>query len=329
MADSSTLDDLLKGVSRNSLKAECSDEHLIKIAKWFKHWKDISADLGLTEAEEEEIEARVGDLNRKKLDMLRKWKSKYVAKANYLKLAEVFHDHGYNDLVVKLCNLIPSVEDDGSSNEAERLPNPQPQPVSCGLTPSELLRTNYSKLVEAIQDPESLADFLYSGGVIARKVNEDVCLAQGVKNKNRVLLAGVEQQVGVNPGAFQQFKSAVLRDPSLKSIWPVFDGSKASSTPAVKGAGTNGPSIHELLDKVKVTSKWRMIGIGLGISSMDLDAIQSSTGHQPNSTQQALEKVFTIWQEKVTSPYNWSTLIYVLKQGYVGETRLAQELERM
>ena len=94
------------------------------------------------------------------------------------------------------------------------------------------------------------------------------------------------------------------------------------------GAGTNGPSIHELLDKVKVTSKWRMIGIGLGISTMDLDAIQSSTGYQPNSTQQALEKVFTIWREKDTQ-YNWSTLINVLKQGYVGETRLAQELERM
>ena len=115
MADSPTLDDLLKGVSRNSLKAECSDDHLIMIAKWFKHWKDISPDLGLTEAEEEEIEARVGDLNRKKLDMLRKWKSKYVAKANYLKLAEVFHNHGYNDLVVKLCGIISCVEDDGKS----------------------------------------------------------------------------------------------------------------------------------------------------------------------------------------------------------------------
>ena len=115
MADSSTLDDFLKEVSRSSLKAKCSDEHLIMIAKWLKHWKNFSADLGLTEAEEEEIEAGGGDLNRKKLDMLRKWKCKYVAEANYLKLAEVFHDHGSNDLVDKLCDLIPSVEDDGKS----------------------------------------------------------------------------------------------------------------------------------------------------------------------------------------------------------------------
>ena len=60
-------------------------------------------------------ESRVGDLNRKKLDMLRKWKSKYVTKANYLKLAEVFHNHDKNDLVAKLCDLLSSVEDDGKS----------------------------------------------------------------------------------------------------------------------------------------------------------------------------------------------------------------------
>ena len=95
--------------------AECSDEHLIKIAKWLNHWRDISADLGLTEAEEEEIQSRDGYLNRKKLDMLRKWKSKYVTKANYLKLADVFHEHSRNDLVHRLCDLIPSVEDDGKS----------------------------------------------------------------------------------------------------------------------------------------------------------------------------------------------------------------------
>ena len=115
MADAPSLDTLLQRVSRNSLMATCSDDHLIKIAKWFRHWRDISADLGLTEAEEEEIESRVGDLNRKKLDMLRKWKSKYVTKANYLKLAEVFHNHDKNDLVAKLCDLLSSVEDDGKS----------------------------------------------------------------------------------------------------------------------------------------------------------------------------------------------------------------------
>lgn len=116
-----------------------------------------------------------------------------------------------------LINLLP-----GPSNGAVSLTTPQR--ACSGLTPAEVLQTNYAKLVDAIQDPESLADVLYSGRVIARKVYEDVSLAQGVRSKNRALLAGVEQQVRVNPGAFQQFKSAVLGDPSLRAIWPVFDG---------------------------------------------------------------------------------------------------------
>ena len=116
MVDAPSLGSLLQAVSQNSLMAECSDSHLIIIAKWFKHWRDISADLGLTEVEEEDIKSGTdGDLNRQRLDMLRKWKNKYVAKANYRKLAEVFHSQGKNDIVAKLCNLLPSVEDNSKS----------------------------------------------------------------------------------------------------------------------------------------------------------------------------------------------------------------------
>ena len=85
--------------------AVCSEDN--KIAKWFQHLCTPWSHRGK--------ESRVGDLNRKKLDMLRKWKSKYVTKANYLKLAEVFHNHDKNDLVAKLCDLLSSVEDDGKS----------------------------------------------------------------------------------------------------------------------------------------------------------------------------------------------------------------------
>lgn len=129
-------------------------------------------------------------------------------------------------------------------------------------------------------------------------------------------------------GRFQYHSS--IKNNNL--FWfPVFIGttSLVHDSPITLGAPTNGPSIHELLDKVKATSKWRMIGIGLCVSSEDLDTIQFSTGPLPNSTQQALEKVFTIWREKATSSFSWSNLISVLKKGFVGEIRLAQELEKI
>lgn len=90
----------------------------------------------------------------------------------------------------------------------------------------------------------------------------------------------------------------------------------------------SGPSLQDLLRKVTVTSKWRMIGVGLGITTDDLDAIQTRTAGLPNSTQSALEQVFITWQKTLPKTYSWRTLFTVLKSGYIGETRLAQDLER-
>ena len=95
------------------------------------------------------------------------------------------------------------------------------------------------------------------------------------------------------------------------------------------GAGHSGPSLHDLLSKVTVAAKWRMIGIGLHIPTEDLDTIQTNTAGLPNSAVNALQKVFETWRAKSPpATYSWRTIIDVLKSTYVGELRLAGTLER-
>ena len=72
------------------------------------------------------------------------------------------------------------------------------------------------------------------------------------------------------------------------------------------------------------TTKWRQIGIELGLSTCELDAI-SSYGVQ--SLSRCFEHIFELWKRSATMPYTWDTIITALKTPQVNEQRLAIEIE--
>ena len=73
----------------------------------------------------------------------------------------------------------------------------------------------------------------------------------------------------------------------------------------------------------KVPAKWKIISIQLGLTLADQQHIAAITSNDPV---QSFTVVFTIWKNRTTKPYTWSTVIEALKAPSVDEVRLAQEL---
>ena len=72
--------------------------------------------------------------------------------------------------------------------------------------------------MDSIQDADTLADHLYEEGVIAGNVREKVEGCRTAKEKNRVLITAVQQQVGVNQKSFQYFIDALKMDESNEAV---------------------------------------------------------------------------------------------------------------
>ena len=70
----------------------------------------------------------------------------------------------------------------------------------------------------------TLADRLYAKGVIAFNIKEKVEGCRTAKEKNRALIAAVQQQVGVNPISFQTFIDALNMDKSNESVVSLLTG---------------------------------------------------------------------------------------------------------
>ena len=101
-----TIEDLLQGVPVGLLEQQCSDQHLLEISRWFPHWRNVSAHLGLSDVDEEQISHNPGGLARQNYDMLRMWRARLVGMATYMTLANAFHCIGRQDLVERLCDLV-------------------------------------------------------------------------------------------------------------------------------------------------------------------------------------------------------------------------------
>ena len=101
-----TIEDLLQGVPVGLLEQQCSDQHLLEISKWLPHWRNVSAHLGLSDVDEEQISHNPGGLARQNYDMLRMWRARLVGMATYRTLAKAFHCIGRQDLVERLCDLV-------------------------------------------------------------------------------------------------------------------------------------------------------------------------------------------------------------------------------
>ena len=98
--------ELLKDVPPEKLDEPCKDEHLCEIALSITDWQSIAPFLGLTEAEESDIEKNYDKAMIQKIKMLRKWREKFGRQATYRKLANVFTKLKHAGLVEELCDLI-------------------------------------------------------------------------------------------------------------------------------------------------------------------------------------------------------------------------------
>ena len=87
----------------------------------------------------------------------------------------------------------------------------------------------------------------------------------------------------------------------------------------------SGPELSDLMNEVasKVPAKWKIISVHLGLTLADQQCIIAITSSDPV---QCFTYVFTIWRNRATKPYTWSTIIEALEAPSVDEVRLAHEL---
>ena len=82
---------------------------------------------------------------------------------------------------------------------------------------AKVFRQHYAQLVSAIQDPESMADGLFSRNVIGRGLLQEVQLDSLTKaKKSRKLLLAVQDQLVVNPSRFTEVVEVLQGDSTMK-----------------------------------------------------------------------------------------------------------------
>ena len=88
------------------------------------------------------------------------------------------------------------------------------------------------------------------------------------------------------------------------------------------------PELLGLMNEVaaKIPSKWRDVGLQLGLNQGVLDGIALNS---PGDTNHCYSNVFTRWknQNLITYPYTWSTIVQALRGPAVGEERLADDIK--
>ena len=80
-------------------------------------------------------------------------------------------------------------------------------------------REHYYRLVQAIQDPLSLAAQLFSQGIITSAVKEQMIVSALTRlEKNSLLLSAVEGQIQTDPRVLHVFLSTLNEDSSMQSV---------------------------------------------------------------------------------------------------------------
>ena len=85
------------------------------------------------------------------------------------------------------------------------------------------------------------------------------------------------------------------------------------------------PTDSDLMNEIaaKILPKWSSVGIQLGLSHNEIQVL-SVTCHDPHLY---FSHIFNIWKSRISPPYNWKTIIEVLKTPAVNEMRLAKEIQ--
>ena len=77
---------------------------------------------------------------------------------------------------------------------------------------------------------------------------------------------------------------------------------------------------------MRVQTKWRDIGLGLGLKKPQLDTIQETHRGSVNAVQDCMTDVFSRWDDGQTSEHSWKKLAEVLSSQLVGLPGLLPEL---
>ena len=89
------------------------------------------------------------------------------------------------------------------------------------------------------------------------------------------------------------------------------------------------PELADLMNEVaaEIPCKWRGVGLQLGISQGVLDGIAANRLENINN---CFSDVFTKWknQNSLAHPYTWTTVVHVLQNPAVGESRLADTITK-
>ena len=84
------------------------------------------------------------------------------------------------------------------------------------------------------------------------------------------------------------------------------------------------PQLDQLENEIatKIPTKWRAVGIQLGLLPIKLNQISTE---ENNGCQDCFRRVFTEWQSQ-NCDRSWSIILRILRTDAVGENRLASEL---
>ena len=104
------------GISADQLNKPCSDEHIASISLFLANWQTVAPHLGLTETDEEDVEAEGKKTQDKRYKTLRRWKDKNLFKATYRVLVDVFLRLGKANLAEKVCRLLA---DEGTQTDVQ------------------------------------------------------------------------------------------------------------------------------------------------------------------------------------------------------------------
>ena len=271
MAARPSLEELLRGAAPEKLDQPCRDDHLSEIALSLTEWQSMAPFLGLSDAEEREIEEDSRPAKRRKVAMLRRWKEKYGKEATYRKLAKVFWKLERTDLVEELCETLSkcSHSDDVASSESAlasyadylrgryqtqipsfvtlQLPLPrtshvfnlamiQEQNVKYNPVDEDMVRLMLQGRVNDIlhqKTPVKLEDIFQMD-----KAERKVILIEGAPGSGKSTLAWYICQQWQSGKLFQEFQAVVfvqLRDPKIQSARSVEDILPAKSRSQVAG----------------------------------------------------------------------------------------------
>ena len=97
------------------------------------------------------------------------------------------------------------------------------------------------------------------------------------------------------------------------------------SLPTYRGAN-HTPTHLDLMNKIatSIPTRWRDIGLQLGLSTVDLDIIEARYLGEYN---RCFSCVFSAWEKQLTRPYTWCSILQALRSPMLAEHRLAEEIQ--